>query len=194
MVETASGERGWVDADDIADEVVAGDWPAVGTTVAGVVLGYTRDGRVRLATRPGYVKYVRESGDPGNGLVAWERLREADRSHGDAAHMVYESPDGLGTVRWALGDGRMRRTALRALVDAPTGVKLEFIDELVRLAISEGQEDDRRLAFVVLASTEEKLLAPVLTRLASDLATASLTETQRRHLMRLLRRLTQKAG
>jgi hypothetical protein len=53
LVETVDGERGWVEDDAIAEGPVLprSDWPQPGERLRGLVLGYTRDGRIRACLR-----------------------------------------------------------------------------------------------------------------------------------------------
>ncbi|NNH72613.1 hypothetical protein HLB23_22580 [Nocardia uniformis] len=78
LVTTDAGRHGWVAAEYLADGTIRRDeWPAVGTRLTGVVLGYTHAGRIRLATIPSYVAALRDSTDP----AAAARLWAAERRH-----------------------------------------------------------------------------------------------------------------
>jgi hypothetical protein len=64
VVETPSGEHGYIDSDGISDRMQSADsWPGVGQVMPAVVLGCLRDGRVRLAAKPSYLAYVRSAVD-----------------------------------------------------------------------------------------------------------------------------------
>ncbi len=52
LIRTDSGERGWIESDYVSDVRPGRDeWPGVGTALRGLVLGYTKDGRIRIALR-----------------------------------------------------------------------------------------------------------------------------------------------
>jgi hypothetical protein len=52
LVRTEDDEVGWVEAEYISDlPLEQSDWPPAGTTLNGLVLGYTQDGRVRVCLR-----------------------------------------------------------------------------------------------------------------------------------------------
>ena len=52
LIETDSGERGWIEAEYISDaRLRQEEWPAPGTSLRGLVLGYTADGRIRVCLR-----------------------------------------------------------------------------------------------------------------------------------------------
>jgi hypothetical protein len=67
VVEIDSGEQGWIDSGYIADSAGQSSpsaWPSPGSTLAAVVLGMDRMGRVRLASRPSYVELIRSGARP----------------------------------------------------------------------------------------------------------------------------------
>lgn len=52
LVTTDEGERGWIEAEYLSkDQLSQAQWPAIGTRLRGLVLGYTADGRVRVCMR-----------------------------------------------------------------------------------------------------------------------------------------------
>lgn len=52
LIETDSGERGWIEAEYLSDaRIRPEEWPAAGTSLRGLVLGYTADGRIRVCLR-----------------------------------------------------------------------------------------------------------------------------------------------
>jgi hypothetical protein len=80
LVESQSGERGYVDREYINDsgsEHTA--WPGVGEAILGAVLGYTKDGRLRISTQPSYIDLIRTSTDIHGILDAWVRVRKTDK-------------------------------------------------------------------------------------------------------------------
>jgi hypothetical protein len=163
LVETDSGQRGLVEDDHIDDSIPPpAEWPPVGSIVVGVVVGYHRDGRVRLVTKPNYLEYVRRSVAPERAHQEWARLLAADEQYLDSASAVCESPDGTATLAWALGTGGpSRAVALRMLLGAPSGFKLDVVNELIELVITNDQADGR-LAEACILAIPAKLLRPVL--------------------------------
>jgi len=52
LIQTDSGERGWIEAEYLSDAKLSqGEWPEAGTSLRGLVLGYTADGRIRVCLR-----------------------------------------------------------------------------------------------------------------------------------------------
>jgi predicted RNA-binding protein with RPS1 domain len=52
LIQTEQGERGWIEREYLSEAVLHQDqWPPVGTSLRGLVLGYTSDGRIRLCLR-----------------------------------------------------------------------------------------------------------------------------------------------
>lgn len=52
LIETDSAERGWIEAEYISDaRLTQAEWPEAGTSLRGLVLGYTADGRIRVCLR-----------------------------------------------------------------------------------------------------------------------------------------------
>jgi predicted RNA-binding protein with RPS1 domain len=52
LVETNDGEKGWIESEYLSGLVLEPrDWPPVGTVLRGLVLGRTRDGRIRVCLR-----------------------------------------------------------------------------------------------------------------------------------------------
>ena len=52
LIQTDSGERGWIEAEYISDAALRQEeWPTAGTSLRGLVLGYTADGRIRVCLR-----------------------------------------------------------------------------------------------------------------------------------------------
>jgi hypothetical protein len=186
IVASADGERGWVEDDLIHDNRDRGAaWPAVGSTLTTVVMGYTADGRIRLAARPADVRYARAARDPGGGLAAVERVRATDADVRQAVKSLTTSPDGPPAVAWALATPFWRSAMLRALTAAPTRLRLLFVDDLLDLAI-EADDRDAALAALVLASIPPGQLVPALPPLVRD-RLAGLDDARVRRLVRLLK-------
>ncbi|MFB9237325.1 hypothetical protein ACFFWC_17490 [Plantactinospora siamensis] len=111
--------------------------PPVGAVLPAVVLGRTADGRLRLAGRPAFVALVRSAADPAAALDAWSRIRAADEAYAEACHNLFSGPDAAAVLCWALDQpagSPQLGFALRALRDAPTELKLGFVDELLRVS------------------------------------------------------------
>ena len=52
LVETDAGEAGWIEAEYLSNQMLTqDDWPGVGTSLRGLVLGYTADDRIRVCLR-----------------------------------------------------------------------------------------------------------------------------------------------
>jgi hypothetical protein len=52
LIQTDSGERGWVEEEYLSDRKLRREeWPPVGVSLRGLVLGYARDGRIRVCLR-----------------------------------------------------------------------------------------------------------------------------------------------
>jgi hypothetical protein len=186
IVATADGERGWVEDDLIHDSRDRGaQWPAIGATLTTVVMGYTADGRMRLAARPADVRYAKAARDPGSGLAAVERVRATDADVRQAVKSLTASPDGPPAVAWALSTPFWRSAMLRALTAAPTRLRLLFVDDLLELAIA-ADDRDAALAALVLASIPPGQLVPALPPLVRD-RLADLDDARTRRLVRLLR-------
>jgi hypothetical protein len=164
LVESIAGERGYVETEYINETPLpAGSEPKIGERIYGVVLGYTEDGRLRLSTQPGYVELLRTAVDAKKALDTWATLRRVDRDYAMAIEALTASPDMLGVLRWAL----KRRpssdydVAVRALLKTPSGLRLEFVDQLIQ-DITEGNHADAARA--VIASMDARSVEPALRR------------------------------
>lgn len=73
LIESEDGERGYVDSSYITDRP-GEPWPEVGLQLRCVVLGYTRDGRLRVAATPTYVDVLAPTGDPVAAVDQWRSL------------------------------------------------------------------------------------------------------------------------
>ena len=100
IVRAADNRPGFVDSADIADEPVPQEeWPSTGTRLRGVVLGVTRDGRLRLSLRPRDVTLVESVPDPAGALRTWHALRRGDP---DTVRAFQGSVEARALLRWAL--------------------------------------------------------------------------------------------
>lgn len=164
-VQTPTGQRGSIDKDVIGDRPLpVEDWPSVGQTISGVVMGYGRDGRLRVCAQPSYVSYVRSAGDINEIQEAWARVHRADREYVEATESLFMSHDARGVLRWALSrhpDSAEPGVALRALAHAPSGLVIDLMSELVALVVDGSREEE---VHAVVNSVGVKISAPVLLR------------------------------
>lgn len=75
LIESEDGERGFVDSSYISDRP-GEPWPEVGRRLQCVVLGQTRDGRLRVAATPTYVDVVALTGDAIAAYEQWRSLKK----------------------------------------------------------------------------------------------------------------------
>jgi hypothetical protein len=75
LIESADGERGFVDSADITDRP-GEPWPAIGQQLMCVVLGYTKEGRLRGAARPLYAEMIAAADDPDRAAQEYEKRRQ----------------------------------------------------------------------------------------------------------------------
>lgn len=123
LVRSEGGETGLVDSVDISDgHDSAIDWPSIGIRLPCVVLGYTRDGRIRVASAPSYVRLIRELDDPGLALEEWKALRESQGS-GEMADRFFGSHHARPLLTWALKThvGSANHTLAVSLLNAAPG-------------------------------------------------------------------------
>lgn len=70
LIETTAGEKGWIEEEYLsATRLPREDWPQAGERLRGLVLGYAKDGRIRVCMRevdgrPSPERWPRE--DPGH--------------------------------------------------------------------------------------------------------------------------------
>lgn len=105
VVRTVSDHQpGFVDESAISDQpsVPMNEWPGVGATLPCVVLGGTRDGRLRLSSRPRDVALARAGLNVEAALSTWRRIRDEATVEDDLLVDFFESQEALPTLRWAL--------------------------------------------------------------------------------------------
>jgi hypothetical protein len=118
------GKNGFVDESAISDEPYAppGDWPRIGELLLCVVLGVTRDGRLRLSSRPRDIELVRAVLNVESALAEWRQVRD-DPSGGEGhLRQFLRSRDAVPTLRWAKSrpSGSIDRVrALEIIAKAP---------------------------------------------------------------------------
>ncbi|MEV6601716.1 hypothetical protein AB0M36_33410 [Actinoplanes sp. NPDC051346] len=106
VVRTAPGDQpGFIDESAISDQPYApvDEWPEVGETLLCVVLGSTRDGRLRLSSRPRDVALARAVVDVEAALSIWRRIRDEAPAETGLLMEFFESQEAVPTLRWALG-------------------------------------------------------------------------------------------
>lgn len=102
LVRTEGGEAGFIDSADIADGGNSKiDWPAIGSRLSCVVLGYTREGRIRVASAPSYVRLISELDDPVQALGEWKVLRESQWSD-EIVNRFLGAPYARPLLAWAM--------------------------------------------------------------------------------------------
>jgi hypothetical protein len=130
-----SGGRGFVDRADVADAPVRADaWPAVGERARGVVLGCSRDGRIRVHSGQAYVALVESLVDPDSAMREWVAVKRAGVADAGIRDEFFRSPNSRALIRWALGrpqGSADRRAAVELLAVAPS----KFLERF-----AEGQE------------------------------------------------------
>ena len=165
VVQTPAGEIGTIGLDLISNRPLkAEDWPEVGETISAVVMGYNRNGALRLCSAPGYVTYVRSAADIDAAREMLARVSRADRAYMESVEAFYDSDDAQVNLRWALS--RPWRSAepsmaLRLLARAPSGVVLDLMGDLVGLVVEGGLEEE---VHKVMASAGIKITEPTLRR------------------------------
>ena len=110
VVRTADGADGFVDRADISDTPIPrADWPAIGSTAAGVVLGVTRAGKLRVSLRPGEVGLVTAALELVTGVdhtreavTAWARVRDHDFADDAARNEFLAASRAAASLREAL--------------------------------------------------------------------------------------------
>lgn len=100
-----SGEGGYIDRSDIADSgLPQSEWPGEGSLIRCVVLGYTRDGRLRLSSRPRDVNLAEAVPDLTVALQSWVEARKAGESNEQYMRSFLRKPYALPVLRWAIRD------------------------------------------------------------------------------------------
>lgn len=151
LVTLASGDRGFVDADHLSDtaegERPSAEWPEPGRTLEAVVLGTTKDGRVRLTTRGSDLALARSASNLAHALAAWEGCRKAGEPASSAAESFLALPDADAVLSWAL---RQRphssdlELALRVLAVSPAQTRRRHAEQLSQLAANGVRADEIR--------------------------------------------------
>src|SRR5947209_8025121 len=86
IVQSENDERGFIDSIEISDSPAArGEWPSKGQRLPCVVLGRTKDGRLRLSARQSDVMLVRTVDNVADALAEWQNIRDAVRPEADTS-------------------------------------------------------------------------------------------------------------
>ncbi|MFJ8913660.1 hypothetical protein [Amycolatopsis sp. NPDC102389] len=127
LLRLENGDEGHVDSSDVADHPVSpADWPPVGKSVKGVLLGPTRMGRVRLSLRDSDVALVEELRDPEADIEQWAALKEVGAGNVNARDAFFASSGAVPFLRWALvrpSYSSDKKLAEELLIMAPRGIK-----------------------------------------------------------------------
>jgi hypothetical protein len=128
-----SGESGYIDRSDIADGGIGEDeWPSEGVSLRCVVLGYTRDGRLRLSARPRDVSLSASGINVGEALRDWISVRDAGQSDAQRMTDFLQCTYATSVLRWALLDrpaSANYQIARWALGFLSPEIKNNFMDE-----------------------------------------------------------------
>jgi hypothetical protein len=128
------GRPGFIDSLEISDRPTdPREWPSVGERIICVVLGETRDGRLRASARGSDIVLVRAEPDAEHALSEWQRIRDvgfADPTERDA---YVASSRGKAILRWAIRRRQSSNDHARAseiLASAPATLRDELNDDL----------------------------------------------------------------
>jgi hypothetical protein len=149
LVTLESGDRGFVDVTYVSDESQpAAEWPETGRPVEAVVLGTTRDDRVRLCTRATDLEFVRSADDPAGAFEAWQAIGETVES-GDASSVspFLDLPDADALLSWALRQSPRSADVGRALgilARSPRETRQRHLHRVSRLATDAIHADKAR--------------------------------------------------
>jgi hypothetical protein len=131
LFRTSSDRPGFIDSADIFDPSAHGhsDWPPVGARLTCVVLGVTRDGRIRASVRASDMELVREEADLQQALSEWRRIRDAGFADTSEQNTYLASARGKAILRWALRrniSSSDHNRAVEIIASAPESVRNEI--------------------------------------------------------------------
>ncbi|HYS40734.1 MAG TPA: hypothetical protein VEO01_34400 [Pseudonocardiaceae bacterium] len=133
VVQDDHGRRGFVDSLDIDDEIVAEHrWPPIGEPIRCVLLGHTRDGRLRLSLRPSDVALVTAVDNAAAALAEWARIRDLENPGVELRQSFYRSGRAADILRWALRRLPNSVDSMRAhqlLLDAPESLRIDVLGD-----------------------------------------------------------------
>lgn len=131
---------GFVDLGYISHNPVTADaWPHVGEERRGVVLGVTRDGRLRLDIRHDDLALADSAVNLAEAMSRWTEAQHAEPADTGARQTFYQSADAALLLAWLVrGKGRgSPMESLWALVsDAPEDVRRNVVATLTQDALS----------------------------------------------------------
>lgn len=126
----ASGEVGYIDRSEIGNSgMPQSEWPSEGSGVRCVLLGYTRDGRLRLSSRPRDVDLAETVPDLAGALRHWIAVRDAGVADEGAMSQFLGSSYAIPVLRWAMRDRPTSdnyKAAQRAVPLLPPGADEEL--------------------------------------------------------------------
>jgi predicted RNA-binding protein with RPS1 domain len=130
LFHTTDGRRGFIDSSDISDESAdPREWPSIGERITCVVLGETRDGRLRASARASDVALVRAEPDARRALSEWLRIRDAGFADASEMDAYLASARGKAILKWAIRRRRSSTDYARAreiLASAPATLRDEI--------------------------------------------------------------------
>jgi hypothetical protein len=133
LVRTSGGRPGFIDSIDISDGATdPREWPLVGERITCVVLGETRDGRLRASARESDVTLVRKEPDAQEALSEWLRIRDVGFADSSERAAYLASHRGKAILRWAIRRRRSSSDYARAreiLAGAPARLRDELSDD-----------------------------------------------------------------
>lgn len=150
LITLESGGRGFIDADHLADTADGrsnAQWPEPGRSVEAVVLGATKDGRVRQTTRGSDLALARSVSNLAGVFEVWERCCGIGEAASSTAVSFLGSSDADAVLSWALrqspGSSDVE-LALRILAASPKETRTRHMERLSRLAANGIRADDIR--------------------------------------------------
>jgi hypothetical protein len=100
-----SGEAGYIDRAELGNSpLTEEEWPVDGTSLRCVVLGYTRDGRLRLSSKPRDVSLSESGINVREALGHWISVRDAGESHPEGMVEFLRLSYATSILSWALQD------------------------------------------------------------------------------------------
>jgi predicted RNA-binding protein with RPS1 domain len=131
IVRLDSGESGFVDRSYIADTVLSIDeWPRVNTRIRGILLGYTRDGRVRVSARRRDRVLIESLNNPESALHEWQMIESSTVDDTERRREFYRSPNAHALLKWALANPSnsvARQRAVELIAEAPSDLKRDLM-------------------------------------------------------------------
>ncbi|WP_329787841.1 hypothetical protein V1227_24415 [Lentzea sp. DG1S-22] len=110
VLSTEDGLRAFIEDAYVADGPInRDDWPEVGAELTAMVLGATRDERLRLSSRASDLELVRSVPDVSAAMGAWAEYRGTEPRSQAAADSFLATPGAAGVLEWVLKQPRSWR-------------------------------------------------------------------------------------